>query len=94
MTYSFNDFTGANLSGKTDMFDIEIRSSCFSQEKPDSNIFPQNMSGVTFINCNLDNCIIPAGNAVIDCSQRRFKAQDDGFDWLIDKNNNPIERLG
>ena len=76
-----------------DMTDIEIRGSCFSQEKPDTRIFPSDMVGVTFINCNLDNCIIPEGNFIIDCSQKKFKVQSDGKDWILDENYKPVEVL-
>lgn len=93
MVYNFKDFTGqflqdADFSGVT-----EIVRSCFSQEKPDTHVFPDDLSGVVFVDCNLDNVYIPPGNVTVNCSQRRFKAQDDGYDWLIDENDNPVERL-
>ncbi len=89
---SFRDFTGwsmkdhAELSfnGKT------IYGSCFSNEKPDSQIFPVTMRNATFAKCNLDNIILPATNTAIQCSQRRFKAQNDLRDWEIDVSNNPV----
>lgn len=90
--YSYKDFTGQNLR----LHNIEqeiIERSCFSQEKPDMKIFPDDMKGKTFLNCNLDNVFIPPGNITKDCSQRRFMAQDDGYDWILDENNNPIERV-
>ena len=92
MEYSYKDFTGRNLTGHTIEPQV-ITGSCFSQEKPDTAVFPQNMTGVTFVNCNLDNCAIPEGNTVIGGSTRRFCVQEDGFDWLVDGDNNPIERL-
>lgn len=84
--YSFKDFTGRTNLGK--MSGV-IYGSCFSQETPGNHIFPDTMSGVTFIKCNLDNVFIPAGNIVIDCWQRKFKVQNDMNDWLLDANNNP-----
>ena len=89
---SFTDYTGRNLSDCAIEGDI-IESSCFSQEMPDSHIFPEKMKGVTFRRCNLDNVYIPPGNTVENCSQRRFKAQDDGEDWLVDENNKPLSLL-
>lgn len=89
MTYSFRDFTCRILQHEK----IEpqtIEGSCFSQETPDSRIFPENMTGVTFLRCNLDNCHIPAGNTVEGGSQRRFKVQNDREDWEIDADNNPV----
>ena len=94
MSYSNKDFTGVILVDRLDMDGQTIKGSCFSQEKPNTKVFPENMSGVTFINCNLDNCKIPDGNAIIDCSQKKFMAQEDGFDWIIDDNGTPIERIG
>lgn len=93
MDYSNKNFTGNSLIEADDMDGQTIIGSCFSHEVPDTHIFPENMTGVTFINCNLDNCFIPTGNTVIGGSQRRFKAQDDGIDWLLDENDNPIEVL-
>lgn len=91
--YSRKDFTGRDLSHELDMNDITIYGSCFSQEQLDRHIFPEDMSGVTFVNCNLDNCFIPEGNDVVGGSRRRFQVQEDGFDWLLDENNNPVEKI-
>ena len=84
--YSFQDFTGrSNLEVSGIVY-----GSCFSQEITDNHIFPDDMTGVIFIKCNLDNVFIPAGNIVIDCSQRRFFVQNDKNDWLINEKNEPI----
>lgn len=92
--YSKKDFTGHDLSAETDMFGIEIIGSCFSQESPNRHIFPDEMSGVNFIDCNLDNCFIPEGNTIIRGSHRFFKVQEDGQDWLVDPITlEPIEPL-
>lgn len=92
--YSRKDFTGKTLIDKTDMDDLIITGSCFSQEKPDSHIFPENMTGTTLVACNLDNCFIPPGNTVEGGSRNRFLVQEDGYDWIIDENNVPIQRIG
>ena len=84
--YSFKDFTGRSNLEVSGI----IYGSCFSQEIPDNHIFPDNMTGVTFIKCNLDNVFIPAGNTIIDCSQRIFFVQNDKNDWLINELNLPI----
>lgn len=94
MSYSFKNFTGQNLQSCTDLDGQEIRGSCFSQEKPDTHIFPETMHGVVFLNCNLDNVFIPEGNMMVNCSARRFQAQEDGLDWEIDEQNLPIKILG
>lgn len=89
---SSKDFTGRDLSSMN-ISNKVIYGSCFSQEQLDRHCFPENMTGVTFINCNLDNCYIPEGNTILGKQPRRFQLQEDGFDWILDKNNNPVEKL-
>jgi hypothetical protein len=90
--FSFKDFTNKSLKDIGDSLNNKtIYRTCFSQETPDSVIFPADMIGVTFVYCNLDNVYIPPGNTVIESSQVRFKVQEDGKDWIVDENNNPIE---
>jgi hypothetical protein len=92
---SFKDFTNRSLKsfGAPRLSGAVIYASCFSQEKPDSEIFPNGMAGATFYNCNLDNCVIPAGNAVIGGSRRRFAVQNDLREWLVDDDGNPTTLL-
>lgn len=90
MTYSHKDFTGRNLTERKDMNGLTITGSCFSQEIPDSIVFPEDMHDVTFINCNLDNCYIPPfGNVINGGSARRYKIQNDLNTWEIDENDIP-----
>ena len=93
--YSHRDFTGWSFKNRPEYdFNVKvIRGSCFSQEMPDSDIFPDGVSGREFYNCNLDNVKLPPDSIAVDCLQRRFMAQPDGFDWIVDENNQPIERL-
>lgn len=93
MTYSRQDFTGQTLVEEV-IEPQEIIGSCFSQEVSNSHIFPEDMTGVTFINCNLDNCYIPPGNTVEGGLNRQYKAMEDGLDWEIDDQGNPIKILG
>lgn len=60
--YSCKDFTGKIVN----LLDgINVYGSCFSQDTETAiNVFPENMTGVTFLNCNLHGCIIPMGNNV------------------------------
>ena len=88
--FSFKDFTGRGKPHFPIVTGV-IYGSCFSQETPDTSIFPTDMQGVTFIKCNFDNVYIPPNNTVIDCWQRRFKVQNDRNDWLVDNNNFPIK---
>lgn len=88
--FSFKDFTGQVVTGK---LSGNIYASCFSQEIPDSIVFPEGMKGVKFYNCNLDNCFIPEGNEIIGLQPRRFKVQNDLRDWEVDKNDKPVKVL-
>lgn len=87
-SYSFKDMTGWDLSAREDMDGIVIYGSCLSHETPDAETLPTNLTGATFIKCNLDNVKVPPGNTVIDCSVRRFSVQNDLEDWII----NPVTR--
>lgn len=91
--YSGKSFIYQDLSDRKDMDGITIYSSIFASEIPDTKIFSDNMKNVRFVNCNLDNIIIPPGNILQNCSNRRFKIQNDGNDWIIDNSNKPIKPL-
>lgn len=88
--YSFKDFTGQKISIPDGSV---VYGSCFSQEIPDNHIFSEDMKGVTFVKCNLDNVFIPEGNTVTHSTQRRFKVQNDLNDWEIDENNEPVRPI-
>lgn len=90
--YSFKDFTNRSLADRV-IRNTVVYGSCFLHETPDSVTFAANMSGVTFIKCNLDNVIIPAGNTIISCSQRRFKVQNDLRDWEVSALNVPLSLI-
>ena len=65
-----------------------IVGSCFSQETPSTEVFPADAE-IHFLNCNLDNCVIPEGCTVDGGSVRRHKHQNDGRIWEIDDNGIP-----
>lgn len=90
--WSFKDFTGRPMKD-ADMHDCIVCGSCFSQEIPDSEVFGEKVQNVTFINCNLDNVLIPDTCRIFGGSQRRFLVQEDGKDWIVDENNQPLELL-
>lgn len=93
--HSLKDYTGriltdrpaSEFSGKT------IRGTCFSQERPDTVVFPEGVSDCTLLACNLDNVLVPAGFSVVGCSRRRFLVQPDGLDWIVDNDNQPVSPL-
>ena len=92
--YSLKDFTDVSLVDEPveDFNNTTIKGSCFyHQYFVDSDIFPAGMTGVTFENCNLDNILIPAGNTVVGGCHRRLRVQNDGQDWIVDSNLNPVE---
>ena len=86
-----------------------VRNSCFYQEaRRDGSgpgwaanglraIMPAGVTGAEFLNCNLDNCRLPAGATMIEqdgvptCSRRRIRVQNDRRDWLLDANGDPTE---
>lgn len=92
-TFSHKDFTGWYWQDRNIPNNIVIYGSCFSHETPDAKIFKSDMTGVTFVNCNLDNVSVPAGNTVVGSSTRRFKAENDLRNWSVDQNNQPIKLI-
>jgi len=93
--YDDRDCTGWDLSDRTDMSNQVIHGLCLSQHQPDTHCLPEGLTGVTFQYCNLMNVYVPPGNTVEDtCQTTRYMVQDDGQDWEVDENNNPIKILG
>ncbi len=92
---SLKDFFNKDLSKSgIDFNDKFIYGTSFGNESPDFETFPKGMTGVTFVNCNLDIIIIPKGNTYIytnGLSKRRLKVQNDLNYWLIDEDDNPIK---
>lgn len=88
--YSFKDYTG-HLFTRPIPPGTVVYASCFSQEILDHEIFPSDMTDVTFVRCNLDNVALPPGNTVESCSQRRFEVQNDLRDWEVDSNDAPAK---
>lgn len=72
-------YTAGELTGKV------VYNSCLSNETPDAEVFPDGVTGMTFIVCNCDNILLPVDTVVIDCTTRRFQVQNDGEDWIIEE---------
>lgn len=94
-SYSFRDFTNRSLLDRpaSDFSGTTIRKSSFSQDKPDTQVFPAGSENITFEDCNTDNVLLPPGSTVVRGCHRRWLAQPDGFDWIVDENNTPVEKL-
>ena len=70
-----------------------IVGSCFAHETPNTEVFPPE-TVCEFERCNLDNVKLPPGCVVLgDCSKRRYCAQADGEDWLVDVAGKPVEHI-
>lgn len=95
--YSFKDFTGQSLVDVPveDLSDTTIKGTCFAQQGQVSTVvFPTAMSGVTFDRCNLDNVFVPTGNTVnASCAHRKILVQNDGEDWILDENSQPVDPI-
>jgi len=94
--YSKKDFTNQDLTKESadDFNNSEIVGSCFFQHTVRTDVFPSAMTGVTFEKCNLDNCVIPAGNTVDkSCAHNQFIVQNDGCKWIVDASDDPTEPL-
>jgi hypothetical protein len=103
--YSFKDFTDQSFKDHkaADFNNTTIVGSCFHQnvvgeEDVLHDIFPDGMTGVHFVRCNLDNVLIPPGNTMDTegwdmCTNKRIKIQNDGFSWILDNDNKPVEPM-
>lgn len=89
---SGKDFTGKSLKDEHILPGTNIYASVFYQEnKPDEHIFPEDMAGVSFYNCNLDNVYVPLGNTIIGGTHKNMMVQNDLRDWEIDETAKPIK---
>lgn len=84
--YSFKNFQYRNFIDdiQVDLSGKVIAGTNFSREQPGSIIFPETMTGVTFVKCDLSNIVIPEGNQVIECSTQAYQVQNDREDWYLD----------
>lgn len=93
--YSHKDFTNTVMTDAKDMDGILIEGSCFYQEgMPDRHIFPEKMTGVTFVENNLDNVFIPPGNIIIGGTHKNILVKNDMSDWILeDATLKPVEPM-
>jgi len=104
--HSFKDYTHlSHVETDSEEWDHStIRGTCFYQEAKlgvadrseiEKHIFPEDMQGVIFENCNLDNVYVSSLNVVLpSCSHRLIKVQNDREDWELDKASlKPVEPI-
>lgn len=93
--YSYKSWGRQSFTGKdpTEFNDTEIVAAGFGQKEPLTKVFPDGMKGVTFRDCNLDNCIIPTGNTVIGGTNKHVKEQADGEMWIVDEELKPVSPM-
>ena len=97
--FSYRDCTGMTFKDMSagDFSNREIHNSCFYQPSVVGDkvivkdIFPDGIENLFFVRCNLDNVLLPKGAARIDGSNFLIQRQNDGSDWFLDENLNPIE---
>jgi len=93
LKYSYKSFkrkSMLNIPAK-EFNDSETIGSGFYQDEPFSNVFPPDINGVVFVDCNLDNVNIPAGATVVRGTNKHYKTMNDQEYWIVDKQGNPIE---
>ncbi len=87
MGFKRKDLTGesAKLFSNT-----VIESTDFSQSEPYTDFINPNLVNTTFKRCILNNCIIPTGCILENCSNKHYKQQNDLELWEVDKSLKPI----
>jgi hypothetical protein len=102
--YSFQAFAYHGVSFKgvaaSEFNNTCIKGTSFYQEwvKGDvdvvKDIFPDGMTGVEFIHCNLDNIEVPVGNtADITNATKKIQVQNDLEDWILDVSLKAVEPI-
>lgn len=94
--YSHKDFTNVKFVNINLESGTTIYASCFSKEVPDFEMFPATMTGITFLECNMDNVKVPPGNLVNNFYKPapiKFKAQNDLRDWQLNQLNQPVKLI-
>jgi len=93
--YSYKDFLQKTFTetDPAEWNDTEVIGSCFAQEKPNTEVFPNGIRNVRFIKCNLDNCIVPVECTIEGGTHKLIQVQNDLEDWLLDELLNPVEPM-
>jgi len=94
--YSHQDFTNIVMTDADtkELNNTIIRNSCFYQDGViNRHIFPEDMTGVIFEDCNLDNVFVPEGNTIKGGTHKNILIQNDGSDWVLDNAAKPVEPM-
>lgn len=93
--YSYKSFKRQDLRliDPSELNNSEIIGTSFYQSRPYTDVFPNNIVGVTFTRCNLDNCNIPVGSTVNGGTNKHFLTQNDACEWIVDRNLKPTAPL-
>lgn len=99
---SFKNFSNWEFKSRPeyDFSNKTIYASTFSNETPNSDIFPEGTHDVHFIYCHLENVILPP-NSVVDnpdcdgspCWTQPFEVQNDHRDWQLNSKGVPVKVL-
>jgi hypothetical protein len=89
--YSYKDFLQKQLTDKpAEDFTGEIVGSCFAQDVPNTQVFPE-IATCTFVRCCLNNCEIPDGCTVGEGSvNHQHWKQNDGEQWVLNEQGKPV----
>lgn len=95
--YSYRDLSIRTMDSREipveELNNTTIKGSGFGRRVPYGDCFPKDMTGVVFIDCNLDNCVAPEGNTVIGGTNKQHAVMNDGENWIVDKDLKPVEPL-
>ncbi|MHC4397693.1 MAG: hypothetical protein ACYS1A_18780 [Planctomycetota bacterium] len=91
-TVDDKNYMGFDLSSRpVEEFPAVIKNYCFAQEfsiddvvTEGKRVLPAGLTGVEFIDCNLDNVFIPPGNTVTRGSNKLIQIKNDLMDWVLD----------
>lgn len=93
--YSYKDFSGQILINEPagDFSNSEIIGANFFQcNQPRKNVFPSGSENIEFIDCNLDNCVLPSNSTLTRSTNLQIKVID-GEDCIVDELENKINTI-
>lgn len=93
--YSYKDWSGQDFTwyAAEDFSNTQIIGSSFFQPNaPYTEIFPKEIVNVEFIDCNLDNCILPKGSVLTRSTNLQIKVID-GIDCIVNDLGEYVDTL-